>query len=186
MFPADPGYARAITAEAARRSAQRLAKEGVIGRFALDFVVGRATTTAPGAPYAIEINLRKGGTTHPFLTLQFLTDGTYDAETRRLPHAPAGAAQVLRRDRPRRVAGAARRSRPTTCSTSSCATGCTSTSPGRPVSVLHMLSSLTEDGHIGLTAVGDTPVEADRIYRRAEKILLDEAAAALSDGPPIG
>ena len=29
---------------------------------------------------AIEINLRKGGTTHPFLTLQFLTDGTYDPE----------------------------------------------------------------------------------------------------------
>ena len=32
-------------------------------------------------PCAIEINLRKGGTTHPFLTLQFLTDGTYDTET---------------------------------------------------------------------------------------------------------
>jgi len=32
-------------------------------------------------PYAIEINLRKGGTTHPFLTLQFLTDGTYDPDT---------------------------------------------------------------------------------------------------------
>src|SRR5262245_62490498 len=32
-------------------------------------------------PYAIEINLRKGGTTHPFLTLQFLTDGTYNHET---------------------------------------------------------------------------------------------------------
>ena len=39
-----------------------------------------------GRPYAIELNLRKGGTTHPFLTLQFLTDGRYDAE-RALPHA---------------------------------------------------------------------------------------------------
>ena len=28
-------------------------------------------------PYAIELNLRKGGTTHPFLTLQFLTDGAF-------------------------------------------------------------------------------------------------------------
>ena len=26
---------------------------------------------AGGTPYAIELNLRKGGTTHPFLTLQF-------------------------------------------------------------------------------------------------------------------
>lgn len=30
--------------------------------------------------FAIEINLRKGGTTHPYLMLQFLTDGRYDAE----------------------------------------------------------------------------------------------------------
>ena len=32
--------------------------------------------------YAIELNLRKGGTTHPFLTLQFLTHGRYDAAGR--------------------------------------------------------------------------------------------------------
>jgi hypothetical protein len=31
--------------------------------------------------YAIEINLRKGGTTHPFLLLQFLTDGMYNEYT---------------------------------------------------------------------------------------------------------
>jgi hypothetical protein len=76
-FPADPGYAGAITREAAKIGV-RLAREGVIGRFALDFVVVRSN----GAwdPYAIELNLRKGGTTHPFLTLQFLTDGTYDPE----------------------------------------------------------------------------------------------------------
>jgi hypothetical protein len=30
---------------------------------------------------AIEINLRKGGTTHPYLMLQFLTDGAYDPDT---------------------------------------------------------------------------------------------------------
>ena len=31
--------------------------------------------------YAIEVNLRKGGTTHPFPTLRFLTDGNYDMLT---------------------------------------------------------------------------------------------------------
>ena len=41
----------------------------------------RQRRTAAGSSYAIELNLRKGGTTHPFLTLQFLTDGTYDPET---------------------------------------------------------------------------------------------------------
>src|SRR5256884_8017227 len=77
VFPADTGYAALITREAAKVG-RRLAKEGVIGRFALDFVVVR--TNGKWEPYAIEINLRKGGTTHPFLTLQFLTDGTYFPE----------------------------------------------------------------------------------------------------------
>src|SRR5262245_52513260 len=78
-FPADFGYAAAITTEA-RSVGLRLAKEGVIGRFAIDFVVVR--DSAHGwTPYAIELNLRKGGTTHPFLTLQFLTDGQYDPAT---------------------------------------------------------------------------------------------------------
>src|SRR6266516_901433 len=39
--------------------------------------------------YAIELILRKGGTTHPFLTLQFLTDGRYDPETAAFT-APSG------------------------------------------------------------------------------------------------
>ena len=50
-----------------------------MGRFALDFVVVRNDSGA-WEGYAIELNLRKGGTTHPFLTLQFLTDGRYDPE----------------------------------------------------------------------------------------------------------
>src|SRR5882672_7865521 len=79
VFPADTGYAGLITREAAKIG-RRLAKEGVIGRFALDFVVVRSKD-GKWEPYAIEINLRKGGTTHPFLTLQFLTDGKYDPET---------------------------------------------------------------------------------------------------------
>src|SRR6266481_491798 len=78
VFPGNTGYAALITREAAKVG-RRLAKEGVIGRFALDFVVVRSN--GKWEPYAIEINLRKGGTTHPFLTLQFLTDGTYDPET---------------------------------------------------------------------------------------------------------
>jgi hypothetical protein len=74
-FPASPEYARAITEQAALIG-DRLAALGALGRFAIDFVVvrdARGTWTS----YAIELNLRRGGTTHPFLTLQFLTDGRY-------------------------------------------------------------------------------------------------------------
>jgi hypothetical protein len=57
-FPADFAYARAISADAATIG-RRLAREGVLGRFAIDFVVVR-DTTGSWTPYAIELNLRKG------------------------------------------------------------------------------------------------------------------------------
>ncbi len=77
-FPADPAYARLIS-ESAARVGHVLAGRGVIGRFALDYVVVE-NPDGTWDEHAIEINLRKGGTTHPFLTLQFLTDGTYAPE----------------------------------------------------------------------------------------------------------
>ena len=77
-FPADPGYAVQIS-ESARRVGKALADKGVIGRFAIDYVVVQSPD-GTWDEYAIELNLRKGGTTHPFLTLQFLTDGEYVAE----------------------------------------------------------------------------------------------------------
>ena len=76
IFPADPAYSRLIS-EPAITIGERLAREGALGRFALDFVVMR-DAAGDWSAYAIELNLRKGGTTHPFLTLQFLTDGSYD------------------------------------------------------------------------------------------------------------
>ncbi len=74
-FPADPAYARQISTDAVAVG-EILATKGVIGRFALDFIVVERDE-GTWDHYAIELNLRKGGTTHPFLTLQFLTDGTY-------------------------------------------------------------------------------------------------------------
>ena len=46
-----------------------------------------------------------------------------------------------------------------------------------------MMSALSELGRIGLTAVGETPQEADATYRRAEQIITDEATEALIDTP---
>ncbi len=76
-FPADPAY-RVALHDAARQVSGELARRGVIGRHSIDFVsVPRDGTWDH---YAIEINLRKGGTTLPFLMLQFLTDGSYDPD----------------------------------------------------------------------------------------------------------
>jgi hypothetical protein len=41
-----------------------------------------------------------------------------------------------------------------------------------------MISSLTEHGRIGVTAVGQSPQEAMLIYEEARQVLLTEAAAA--------
>jgi hypothetical protein len=180
-FPADSAYARTIAAEAEKIGA-RLAREGVLGRFAIDFVTVR-DASGVWAPYAIEINLRKGGTTHPFLTLQFLTDGRYEADTG-LFRTPLGREKHL-------VA--------TDHLESPVFRGLTLDDLFDIVArhrlqfdqarqkgiVFHMLSSLTELGMIGMTAIGDTPADAERVYRKAEKILLDEAQAALADVPTL-
>src|SRR5437899_180244 len=170
VFPADSAYASLITREAAKVG-NRLAKEGVIGRFALDFVVVRSKNGKWDA-YAIEINLRKGGTTHPFLTLQFLTDGTYDPETA-IFTAPNGrqkffvASDHVESPQYRTLTpddlfdivvrhnlhfGQTRQ------------TGV----------VFHMMSALGELGRMGLTAVGNSHEEARATYDRAIAVLDEE------------
>jgi hypothetical protein len=56
-----------------------LRDRGALGRFGVDFISIRESDRFKH--YAIEINLRKGGTTHPFMMLQYLTDGRFEAET---------------------------------------------------------------------------------------------------------
>ena len=171
VFPADTGYAALITREAAKVG-RRLANEGVIGRFALDFVVVRSN--GKWEPYAIEINLRKGGTTHPFLTLQFLTDGRYDPDTA-IFTAPNGrhkffvASDHVESPRYRTLTpddlfdivvrhnlhfGQTRQ------------TGV----------VFHMMSALGELGRMGLTAVGNSHKEAKATYDRAVAVLNEETS----------
>ena len=99
-FPADSGYAQAITPRGGE-DRRALAREGVLGRFAVDFVVVR-DGDGRWTPYAIELNLRKGGTTHPFLTLQFLTDGALRPRHGAL-HRAERAREAPRRHRPPRV-----------------------------------------------------------------------------------
>jgi hypothetical protein len=76
-FPASIEYAVEI-GRMGKKVSEALKEKGVLGRFAVDFI---SVKEKDGwKHYAIEINLRKGGTTHPFLMLQFLTDGAYVPE----------------------------------------------------------------------------------------------------------
>ncbi len=182
VFPADPEYAASI-AEPAMAIGRHLAKLGVLGRFAVDFVVVQDESGA-WTPYAIELNLRKGGTTHPFLTLQFLTDGSYDGE-RGVFLTPSGSPKYLvatdhfEDDRLKALTV-------TELFDSVVRHGLHFDQARRTGVVFHMISCLTECGRVGLTAVGDSPEEAQRIYDEAQAVLLREAEAALEEGSVIG
>lgn len=73
-FPSNKEYSVTI-AQTALRVTEALRSAGAIGRLGIDFL--SIKTNGEWKHYAIEINLRKGGTTHPFLMLQFLTAGEY-------------------------------------------------------------------------------------------------------------
>jgi hypothetical protein len=171
VFPADGAYASLITREAAKVG-KRLAKEGVIGRFALDFVVVRSDS-GEWDPYAIEINLRKGGTTHPFLTLQFLTDGTYDPEAA-IFTAPNGKQKFF-------VASdhvespLYRTLTPDDLFDIVVRHGLHFGQTRQTGVVFHMMSALGELGRMGLTAVGNSHEGAKAIYTRAVAVLDQEA-----------
>ena len=176
-FPADPAYAGLITADA-QRIGVLLAQEGVLGRFAVDFV-----TVRRGADWvadAIEVNLRKGGTTHPFLTLQFLTDGRYDPEAARFL-TPSGEERHL-------VATdhfedpSLRGLRVEDLFDLLARTGLSFDQARQTGVVFHMLSALTTFGRVGMTAIGHTPAAAQELYDTAERALLEEAREAAT--PP--
>ena len=172
IFPADPAYATAITRDAAKVG-DLLRDAGVIGRFAIDFVVTRAHETAPWETYAIEINLRKGGTTHPFLTLQFLTGGTYDAESATFT-APNGHKKFLvasdHVESPRY-----RGFTPDDLFDLVVRRGLHFGQVRQTGVVFHMLSALGSTGRLGLTAVGNSPEEARSIFDEAKRVLDEEA-----------
>lgn len=73
-FPASAEYAVEL-GNMGKQVATALMNKGALGRFAVDFISIKEKNG--WKHYPIEINLRKGGTTHPFLMLQFLTDGIY-------------------------------------------------------------------------------------------------------------
>jgi hypothetical protein len=173
-FPADIDYAAAITREAAKIAA-RLAKEGVIGRFAIDFVVVR-TEHGGWDLFAIELNLRKGGTTHPFLTLQFLTDGSYDPEAAEF-RAPSGQSKCF-------VASdhlespSYRGLTPDDLFDIVVRHGLHFDQARQTGVVFHMMSALPEHGRVGLTAIGDSHQQANELYEQTIAALDEETRGA--------
>ena len=171
-FPADLAYAVQISASA-RKVGDRLAARGVIGRFALDYVIVRRPDGTRGE-YAIEVNLRKGGTTHPFLTLQFLTDGRYD-ERRAVFVAPDGVEKHYVANDHVMVDGLELLT-PHDLLELALLRGKHFDATRLVGPVFHMLSAMPTHGFVGVTCVGNSAADAQRRYDDVVAFLAEEAA----------
>ncbi len=91
-FPARRDYVMRLT-KYGQRAGQLLAGHQVIGMVSTDFVAAR-DRGQPWRLYALEVNLRRGGTTAPIVVLSSLLPGRYDAHGRW--ELPDGSARCYR------------------------------------------------------------------------------------------
>ena len=173
IFPADPAYSRIISRDA-RKIGERLAREGVLGRFAVDFIVLQ-NCAGEWESYAIEINLRKGGTTAPYLILQFLTDGRYDADQGVFLTAEQQPRFYVASDHVE--SEAYRRFNTTQLFDIVSVHGLHFNHADQTGVVMHMISDVGELGRLGVTAIGGSPGDARRIFDKFVAVLDEEASA---------
>lgn len=169
-FPAADAYRLEIQ-ESARKIAGTLADKGVIGRFGIDYV----SVKQPNGSfrhYAIEVNLRKGGTTHPFLTLKFLTAGAYDESTG-LFHAPSGkpkyyfATDTIQNPRYKGLT-------PEDLVDIAVYHDLHFHGPSERGVVFHLIGALSEFGKMGIVAIGDNLKQAYFLYKQTLQVLDEE------------
>jgi len=165
-FPAQRDYVRTIVSEA-RKVGAHLAAQGVVGRFGVDFVVARHD--GGWAPYAVEVNLREGGTSHPYGALWLLTDGSLDPSKTSFRTPSGQEKHYFATDR---LGDPRYRGIPLRDFLSASASSGLGWDPGLQTgAVYHMLGSLENQGRIGITAVGDSPEQAHQIYLGAAQLL---------------
>jgi hypothetical protein len=160
LFPARAEYA----AELARHAAavgRCLAERGIVGRVAIDFAAAR-DELGRWRTWALEMNLRKGGTTHPYAALRNLVPGRYDSGAGRWIAEDGTSRAYLAIDSVQDPAwtGLA----PTTVVDHLARAGLGFDRITRTGVVLHMLSGLTATGRLGLVAIGVDAAEADALH----------------------
>ncbi|NEZ54886.1 carboxylate-amine ligase [Leptolyngbyaceae cyanobacterium CCMR0081] len=161
-FPADGAY-RLELQEMGRRVGESLAKQGALERYSVDFIaVQNADQTWD--LNAIEINLRKGGTTHPFMALQLLTNGSYNLEDGQF-YTPQGqpkyyrASDNLQKEQYKGLL-------PNDLMDIIMIEQLHFNSIAGTGAAFHLMGCLSEYGKLGLTCIGNTPKEAEQIYKQ--------------------
>ena len=170
-FPANPEYAGAI-GKMGKEISEKLKDHGVIGRFSADFI--SVKTEDSWKHYALELNLRKGGTTHPFIMLLGLTDGRYDAERGTYLTANNQRRYYFSSDNVQ----------------SECYRGLTPhdlmdiaiynrlqyDGSSQQGVMFHLCGALSQYGKLGVVCIGDSHSRANAMYRRTILVLNKEGA----------
>ncbi len=118
---------------------------------------------------AIEINLRKGGTTHPFMTLRLLTNGTFDYDTGRFLSQQGQEKYYIATDNLQKEQY--RGLLPTDLMDIVAQERLHFDSGSQTGTVFHLMGALSEFGKLGLTSIGNSLSEAQQIYDRVEAVL---------------
>jgi hypothetical protein len=171
-FPAGEGYRGAIQ-DYGLTIGDVLARHGVVSRFSIDFLA-TSDDRDRWQVHALEINLRMGGTTHPFLALRFLTGGSLDPQTGRF-HSPSGLPKYYRSTdnlQSERYRGLLPEDLMDIVTENHLHYGYR-TETGV---LFHLIGALSEYGKVGLTAIGNSREEVEALYDRTVAILDREAA----------
>ncbi|NUR73097.1 MAG: ATP-grasp domain-containing protein [Hamadaea sp.] len=164
-FPARPAYRDAIV-EHARRIAAVLAERGVVGHFGIDFLVSHTERQI----YFGEINLRLGGTTHPFGLARLLTGAAYDQRRGVLVDAQGADFYYVASDN---VQGDRLVGRPPAAVLKVLsAAGLLYDRARRSGVTLHQMGSLAQSGKLGLCSIAESPKEARIGFQNAVGELL--------------
>jgi hypothetical protein len=167
-FPARDDYRLRIQ-EAGLRIGTVLAGHGVVSRFAVDFLVHRDQPSDEWRVTALEINLRMGGTTHPYLALQFLTGGSLDPANGLFLSASGHAKYYKATDN--LFAEQYRGLLPEDL-VDILTVNKLHYSHGTESGVLfHLIGALSEFGKLGLTAIANSPAQVDELYAHTLEIL---------------
>ena len=168
-FPCDTAY-RADLSAMARLIADALKSKGALGRFAIDFISVKEKDS--WKHYAIEINMRKGGTTHPYLMLQFLTDGNYNQATGRFETQNRQERYYFASDNLQN--NAYRGLSPQDLIDIAIYHGLHFDGATQKGVVFHMIGALSQFGKMGIVCIGESREEAFSFYNRAIKVLDEE------------
>jgi PGM1 C-terminal domain/ATP-grasp domain len=168
-FPANNEYASTLGTYG-YTVAEALKNFGVLGRFGVDFMSVKENNE--WKHYAIEINLRKGGTTHPYLMLQFLTEGDYDAASGNYYMKDGRCRYYFATDNlydpcfkglvPHDLIDIAM------CN------GLHFSNATEEGVMFHLITTLSQYGKVGLVAIGSTPERAKAYYDKVIEVLMQE------------